>query len=367
MNQRTALYDSHVAASARLVPFSGWDMPLHYGSQLQEHHHVRAEVGVFDVSHMTVIDLSGPDAKAFLRLLLANDVARLSHPGHALYSCMLNAEGGILDDLIVYFRGEDRYRLVVNAATRERDLAWIEARRTEIGGATELIHRTDLAMLALQGPMAERALGHVVSAETLTAVRALKAFQFVERPEGFIARTGYTGEDGFEILLSVGAAPGMWHALLAAGVQPCGLGARDTLRLEAGLSLYGTDLDDAHTPNECGLGWTVAMAPPERSFMGRAALEAATPRCRQVGLVLQGRGVLRNGLVVRFADGTEGRITSGGFSPTLQRAIALARVPVQASGLHQCEVLLRGQALKARVVKPPFVRHGVASIDLDAL
>jgi aminomethyltransferase len=365
VNQRTVLYDSHVAAGGRMVAFSGWDMPLHYGSQLQEHHRVRAEVGMFDVSHMTIIDLVGPGSRAFLRRLLANDVARLSTPGSALYTCMLNHEGGILDDLIVYLLGEEHFRLVANAATRDSDLSWMRARLAEMPDAAQLIPRPDLAMLAVQGPMAELALAKVFSAETMSAVHALSAFQFIERPEGFIARTGYTGEDGFEILLPAQAAPALWRALLAAGVPPCGLGARDTLRLEAGMNLYGTDLDADHTPQECGLGWTVDLAPAERDFIGRAALAARTPRCRQVGLVLQGRGVLRNGLTVRLPGGAEGRITSGGFSPTLQRAIALARVPLGPASL--CEVMLRGQALPARVVKPPFVRHGLACVDLNSL
>ncbi len=364
VNLRTALFDCHVAAGGRMVPFGGWDMPLHYGSQLQEHHRVRAEAGVFDVSHMTIVDLEGRGAQAFLRHLLANDVARLTAPGSALYSCMLNEAGGILDDLIVYFRGEARYRLVVNAATRARDLAWIDSHRAVSAPEVALTHRADLAMLALQGPMAERVLAQVYPAATMTAVRALQAFQFLERPEGFIARTGYTGEDGFEIMLPAASAPAFWRALVAAGAAPCGLGARDTLRLEAGLALYGTDLDDAHTPAECGLAWTVVLTPPERGFIGRAALAAGTPRFRQVGLVLEERGVLRNGLAVRFADGAEGMITSGGFSPTLQRAIALARVPPAAAGQRQCEVLLRGQPVKAAVVKPPFVRHGQPCIAL---
>ena len=366
VNLRTALYDSHVEAGARMVPFGGWDMPLHYGSQLQEHHRVRAEAGVFDVSHMTIVDLEGLGTRDFLRRLLANDVARLSAPGGALYSCMLNETGGILDDLIVYFRGEERYRLVVNAATRASDLAWIEAQRAASAPEVALTHRADLAMLALQGPMAERVLAQVYPAATLSAVRTLKAFQFVERPEGFIARTGYTGEDGFEIILPAASAPALWRALVTAGAAPCGLGARDTLRLEAGLSLYGTDLDDAHTPAECGLAWTVALTPAERAFIGRAALTARTPRFRQIGLVLEGRGVLRNGLAVRFADGAEGAITSGGFSPTLQRAIALARVPPAAAGQRLCEVLLRGQPVPAALVKPPFVRHGQPCVALAA-
>ena len=366
VNLRTALYESHVNAGARMVPFGGWDMPLHYGSQLQEHHRVRAEAGVFDVSHMTIVDLQGPGTHAFLRRLLANDVARLTAPGSALYSCMLNEAGGILDDLIVYFRGEERYRLVVNAATRSSDLAWIEAQRATSAPEVALTHRADLAMLALQGPMAERMLAQVYPPVTVSVVRSLKAFQFAERPEGFIARTGYTGEDGFEIMLPGADAPAFWRALVAAGAAPCGLGARDTLRLEAGLALYGTDLDEAHTPAECGLAWTVALTPPERAFIGRAALTEGAPRFRQVGLVLEDRGVLRNGLAVRFADGSEGVITSGGFSPTLQRAIALARVPPAAAAQRQCEVLLRGQPVKATVVKPPFVRHGQPCVTLAA-
>ena len=366
MNLRTALYDSHVDAGARMVPFGGWDMPLHYGSQLQEHHRVRGEAGVFDVSHMTIVDLEGSGAQDFLRHLLANDVGRLTVPGSALYSCMLNEAGGILDDLIVYFRGETRYRLVVNAATRARDLAWIEAQRAARAPGVALTHRSDLAMLAVQGPVAERVLAQVYPAATMSAVRALRPFQFTEQSEGFVARTGYTGEDGFEIILPDRSVSTLWRALLAAGAAPCGLGARDTLRLEAGLALYGVDLDEEHTPAECGLGWTVAMSPPGRDFIGRAALADRVPRFRQVGLVLQGRGVLRNGLTVRFADGAEGMITSGGFSPTLQQAIALARVPPAAAAHRQCEVLLRGQPVKASVVKPPFVRHGQPCFSLTA-
>lgn len=357
MLQRTPLYDAHLAAGARMVPFAGWEMPLHYGSQIEEHHAVRRAAGVFDVSHMNQMDLEGPQAEACLRLLLPNDVVRLAD-GQALYSCMLNEQGGILDDLIVYRLGPGRVRVVANAATREADLAWMQAHLQDWDAA--LRERADLAMLAVQGPGARSAVLGLLESAARARVEALAPFHAVELHAGWlVGRTGYTGEEGFEIMLPGEAAPGLWARLLDAGVRPAGLGARDTLRLEAGMLLYGQDMDESVTPLECGLGWTVAWEPAERGFVGREALEAqraAGPPRRLVGLVLEGRGVPRAGYIVRTPAG-EGVVTSGTFSPTLQRGIALARVP-SGGGVDHVEVEIRGRAAAARVVKPRFVRHG---------
>lgn len=354
MGQKTPLHAEHAHLGARSVDFGGWDMPVHYGSQIDEHHAVRNDAGLFDVSHMTVVDLRGAGARDCLRRLLANDVGRLPAPGKALYSCMLAESGGVIDDLIVYLRGDGDYRLVVNAATRDKDLAWM--RRQADGFDVELRERADLAMLALQGPQARAKAAAVIDGGQ--AALALAQFHFAELGELFVARTGYTGEDGFEIILPGARAVECWRRLLDAGFAPCGLGARDTLRLEAGLNLYGQDMDEDTSPLESGLAWTVAWEPAGRDFIGRAALEAARKAGvtrKQLGLVLGERGVLRVHQRVR-ANGGEGEITSGSFSPTLGRSIALARVPREAAG--ECEIEIRGRWLGARMVKPPFVRNG---------
>jgi len=354
MAKRTPLYDRHLASGAKMVDFGGWDMPLHYGSQLMEHHQVRNAAGLFDVSHMTVVDFADPaPTRALLCYLLANDIARL-YPGKALYSCMLNEIGGVIDDLIVYDRGEAGYRLVLNAATRDKDLAWIIPLAERFGAVWR--EREDLAMLAVQGPQALTRLESVLDAATLAAVRASRRFHAVDTGALFIARTGYTGEDGVEILLTAANAPALWDRLLEAGVAPCGLGARDTLRLEAGMNLYGSDMDETTTPLVSGLGWTVAWQPTEREFIGRAALDrqriAGIPQIF-VGLVLNERGVLRGHQTVYDGDREIGQTTSGTFSPTLERGIALARLAADAG--DRCEVEVRGKRLSALVVKPPFI------------
>ena len=363
MGSKTPLYDNHVEAGARIVDFGGWDMPLHYGSQKEEHHAVRGNAGVFDVSHMTVVDLSGARVRDFLRHLVANDVARLQDHGRALYTCMLNEDGGIIDDLIVYFVGDTEYRLVVNAATREKDLAWIRKQATSFEvGVTE---RAELAMIAVQGPRARELAAPCVDAEHRDAALALKPFHAMHAADWFVARTGYTGEDGWEIILPAADAPSTWDRLLAAGVVPCGLGARDTLRLEAAMNLYGTDMDESITPLEAGLAWTVAWEPAERDFIGRAALEKQredTDRRRFVGLLLEDKGVLRNHQRIVVDGVGEGEITSGGFSPTIGRSIALARVP--AGDYERAQVDIRGKLLDVRVVKTPFVRNGQVRIDV---
>ncbi|MBV8876404.1 MAG: glycine cleavage system aminomethyltransferase GcvT [Gammaproteobacteria bacterium] len=356
MARRTPLYKLHQELGARLVDFAGWDMPVQYGSQIGEHHAVRRAAGVFDVSHMAVLDVRGGAARTFLRQLLANDVARLKAPGKALYSCMLNPQGGVLDDLIVYFLNDYWFRVVVNAGTRERDLAWIRAHSQPFG--LEVTERTDLAMLAIQGPEARTKAAQLLRPADAAAALALDSFFGRELGSWFVARTGYTGEDGFEIMLPAADAVPAWRSLNALGVASCGLGARDTLRLEAGMNLYGNDMDESTHPFESALGWTVALSSQERDFIGRAALEsiARAGSARElIGLVLEERGVLRAHQKV-LAAGGQGEITSGTFSPTLERSIALARVPAGTAGRVQVEV--RGKLLGARIVKPPFVRHG---------
>lgn len=363
MGSKTPLYDSHLSAGARMVDFGGWDMPLHYGSQVEEHHQVRKDAGLFDVSHMTVVDISGPQAKDYLQYLLANDVAKLTESGKALYSCMLNPEGGVVDDLIVYFMHEQWYRMVVNAATRDKDWAWLNEHTA--GFDVELKERDDLAMMAVQGPNA-RSKAQAAAEGRLDAAMALKPFFAIESGDWFVGRTGYTGEDGFEVMLPADQAAGFFTALLAAGVQPTGLGARDTLRLEAGMNLYGSDMSETKGPLQSGLGWTIAWQPESRDFVGRKALEQqkqAGVKDKLVGLVLEGRGVLRDHQrVIVDTDGGEGEITSGSFSPTLGQAIALARVPVSIG--ERCEVEMRaGRLQPARVVKPCFVRNGQSVLD----
>jgi aminomethyltransferase len=327
-------------------------MPLHYGSQIEEHHAVRRDAGMFDTSHMLAIDVEGPGARDFLRGALANDVARLREPGKALYSCMLNEAGGVLDDLIVYFLGEDFYRIIVNAGTAEQDLRWLQGLRAT--GIT-LRPRRDLAMIAVQGPRAREKTWRALP-ELQDASEPLGTFFGAQAGAAFIARTGYTGEDGFELLVPAPRAMAIWNSLAGAGVQPCGLGARDTLRLEAGMNLYGHDMDESVTPLESGLAWTVALD-GARDFVGKAALLARKPARELTGLVLSGGGVLRGRQKVHTALG-DGEITSGGFAPTLGRSIALARLPTGTAPGSTVQVEVRDRKLDARVVRPPFVRHG---------
>ncbi len=360
MSLRTTLYDQHVAAGAKMVDFAGWEMPIHYGSQIEEHHQVRNDAGMFDVSHMVILDLTGTDARPYLQKLLANDVARLRERGKALYSCMLNHEGTVIDDLIVYFLDDTRYRIVVNAATREKDLAWMQSQLE--GFDAELLEREDLSMIAAQGPGAREKAALVI--DNPEQALGLGVFFGQQIGDLFVARTGYTGEDGFEIMVPGEQAEQLWTALLEAGIKPCGLGARDTLRLEAGMNLYGTDMDETTSPLESGLGWTIAWEPADRDFNGRKVLESqrGSPDLKKfIGLVLEDRGVLRGHQKVILPDGSAGETTSGTFSPTLGKAIAMARVP--ASVEDRVEVEIRGKHLAARRVKLPFVRNGKSLID----
>jgi aminomethyltransferase len=366
VGRQTPLYELHQNQGARIVDFGGWDMPLAYTSQISEHHAVRAAAGVFDVSHMCIIDLHGARTREFLAYLIANDVGKLTQPGKALYACMLNESGGVIDDLIVYFLSDAWFRVVVNAGTRDKDLVWI--RRHAAAFDVEVRERSELAMLAVQGPRARALTASLLTPADAATALALLPFFGIDVADWFIARTGYTGEDGFEIMLPGQAAAGAWRALNALGVVSCGLGARDTLRLEAGMNLYGNDMDETTQPFESGLGWTVALDPGARQFIGRAALDdikAHGSRRVLIGLVLEERGVLRSHQKVLVADGGIGEITSGTFSPTLECSIAFARVP---SGMHtSAQVDIRGKLLTARAVKPPFVRAGKSLVSSSPL
>jgi aminomethyltransferase len=356
MGQRTPLYDLHLALGAKMVDFGGWDMPLHYGSQVEEHHQVRRDCGVFDVSHMTIIDVTGARATVYLQQLLSNDVERLPTVGCAFYSAMLNERGGVVDDLIVY-RLADGYRLVANAATRAKVMAWLQAAAQPFG--VDLRERVELAMLAVQGPHARAKVAELISRPRAVLLQQLHPFEGRVEGDWFIARTGYTGEDGLEIILPAEQAPGFFNDLVGAGIMPIGLGARDTLRLEAGMNLYGQDIDENHSPLASNMAWSIAWEPADRQFVGRPAVErerAAGAESKLVGLVLEERGVLRAHQVVRIAEIGEGEITSGSFSPTLSKSIALARVPMATT--DRAEVEIRGKWYPVRVVKPTFVRHG---------
>jgi len=359
MPNTTILNARHRALGARMVDFGGWEMPLNYGSQIEEHHQVRRDAGMFDVSHMTVVDLLGEHVRPFLRQLVANSVDKLTVPGKALYTCMLNERGGVIDDLIIYYLSESRFRLVVNAATREKDLTWIEQHARAFN--VDVRERAELSIIAIQGPKARERAMQVLPAHT-ALLTTLKRFSSIEldSPFGtlFVARTGYTGEDGFEIILNQANALALWDALLEVGVKPAGLGARDTLRLEAGLPLYGQDMDETTTPLEAGLGWTVAFD-ADRDFIGRPALEVQQTQGvphQLIGLVMDSKGVLRHGQAVHSAHGA-GAILSGTFSPTLGVAIALARVPAGET-TSNLSVEIRNKQMPVRAVPLPFVRNG---------
>ena len=353
--QKTVLNDTHRRLGAKMVDFGGWDMPLHYGSQIEEHHAVRRDCGMFDVSHMCAVDVSGKQAKAFLLRLIANNVDRLKESGKALYSAMLNEAGGVIDDLIVYYLDDERYRIVVNAGTAEKDLAWMGSCLTEWQYDAICHPRRDLAIIAVQGPNAKARVWQVLP-DIRTATEELKPFYSAIVGDYFVATTGYTGEAGFEITLPAHKVENLWQALLDAGVSPIGLGARDTLRLEAGMNLYGQDMDENISPLDAGLTWTVDLTSP-RDFVGKAALLAQPQQKQFLGLILLDKGVLRAHQRVVTAHG-EGEVTSGTFSPTLQQSIALARLPLAVAVGDEITVEIRGKLLSARVVRPCFVRHG---------
>lgn len=363
--KETALFNNHQKMGAKLVDFGGWNMPIHYGSQIDEHHQVRKDAGMFDVCHMTIVDLRGCEVMDYLAKLLANDIAKITgQSGKALYSCMLNEKGGVIDDLIVYAMSPAWVRVIVNSSTRVKDIAWM---RTQIDHfAVDLTERQDLAMIAVQGPNA-RTLAAVALGDNIAGSDKLKPFNALlinaeSDQEYFIARTGYTGEDGYEIVCSNKMVASIWEKLAVAGVKPCGLGARDTLRLEAGMNLYGNDMDESQSPLESGLSWTVDFSNENRQFIGRSALQKQKEqglKYKLVGLILNGKGVLRAHQKVQVNINGEmltGELTSGTFSPTMQNSIGFARVPFETR--ESCQVEIRNKLLQAKVVKLPFVRNG---------
>lgn len=357
MLKHTPFYLLHQQAGAKLVDFAGWEMPISYGSQLDEHHYVRKSAGMFDVSHMGVLDVTGIDATAFLRRALANDVARLKSPGHAIYTCMLNPMGGVIDDLIVYWIEDQWYRIVLNASRRQVDYEWLQNVASPF--EVTLMLRPELCILAVQGPNAIAAVKSVVSSDWQHHIDQLAPFATCLHEDIQMARTGYTGEDGLEIILPEKEGVSLWQQLVKADVKPCGLGARDTLRLEAGLNLYGSDMDEDITPYEANLAWTVSLKDDTRDFIGKEALlkqKAEGIEEQLVGLVMEERGVLRNHQKVFIEGGGEGDITSGSFSPTLGYSIALARLPKHSTG--HVTVDRRGVMVPVKIVKPPFVRNG---------
>ncbi len=353
MTNKTPLYDNHVALGGKMVDFAGWAMPVNYGSQISEHHAVRHAVGMFDVSHMTIIDVQGRSAADFLRIVVANNIDKLQE-NQALYGALLNERGGVIDDLIVY-RLSEGYRCVVNASTRDKVLAWFTAHQLDDMKFSE----QDEAMIAVQGPAAIATMIDVVGVHTL---ETLEGFRCIRHGSWLIGRTGYTGEDGVEIMLPPWEAVELWQQLVDAGVQPAGLGARDTLRLEAGLNLYGQDLDEDTSPLASNIGWTIGWRPEDRAFLGRAAIEADRGKhpMKLTGVLLEDKGVLRHGQTLKTEHG-DGVVTSGSFSPTLERSIGLARMPRQAR--DQAYVDIRGKQKRVRIVKPPFVRNGKILIE----
>ncbi|MCW8416986.1 glycine cleavage system aminomethyltransferase GcvT [Fluoribacter dumoffii] len=359
MIAKTSLHATHLACGAKMVDFHGWEMPLHYGSQINEHHFVRKDAGMFDVSHMTIVDILGAGGRQFLRKLLTNDVDQLEHNGKALYSCMCNEHGGIIDDLIVYQRASDNYRVVLNSATRQNDLAWI--RKKSEGFSVGLQERRELAMIAVQGPKAIEKTMKILNPAQIDAVSTLTSFECVDVEQSFFARTGYTGEDGLEIIVPQESVVQLWNDLMQVGVHPCGLGARDTLRLEAGMLLYGQDMDTTTSPLESGLGWTIKWEPAERDFIGMGALFSQKQigiQRKMVGLTLLEKGIMRHGQRVVIPGCPDGIITSGSYSPTLEKSIALARVPMQTG--EEVMVDIRGKLIPAKVGKPRFVKGGKA-------
>ncbi len=355
--KHTALYDQHTRLNAKLVDFSGWEMPIQYTSQIAEHQAVRTSVGLFDVSHMAIVDIQGTESIPFLRHLLANDIHKLKHNGQALYTCMLNEQGGIIDDLIAYRLRPDYFRCIINAACVTDDIAWIQQQAAAFSVVIE--QPEDLCILALQGPQARTLATSLLPEPFQQAVTALKPFHAFHHDTGLIARTGYTGEDGLELVLPSKAANHFWERAMEAHVTPCGLAARDTLRIEAGLNLYGQDMDQRTSPLISNLAWTVSFTDPDRHFIGRKALiqeqhNGITEKL--VGIAMTERGVLRNGQAIQFNNGTQGIITSGSFSPTLNHAIGFARVPIETS--EQGSIVVRKKTIPVQLTSLPFVRQG---------
>ena len=359
---RTPLYDRAVELKARLTAFSGWEMAVQYSGLKQEHQAVRSSVGMFDISHMGKFILQGKELLKHLQKLVPSDLERLQ-PGRAQYTVLLNPQAGIIDDIIIYYQGEtkageQRVKMIVNAATTTTDKTWLLANLKTTPVELEDISRQRV-LIAIQGPQVIRFLQPLVE-EDLTAIKSFGHLEGKVLGEtAFIARTGYTGEHGFEVMVEPEAGIKLWRSLLDAGVTPCGLGARDTLRLEAAMCLYGQDIDETTTPLEAGLGWLVHLD-SKGDFIGRSILEqqkAAGVERKLVGIQMEGRHIARHGYQVLFDGKLVGEVTSGTLAPTLGKAISLAYVSKSLSKVgQQLEVEIRGKSYPASVVKKPFYR-----------
>ena len=360
--QRTSLYDEHVLAGGRMVEFAGFELPVQYTSLAEEHQAVRERAGVFDVSHMGEIAIRGPKASDFVQLVSCNDHTKMS-VGRAQYTGLMYPEATFVDDVLVHKMAEDEYLLVVNAANKDKDFTYLQDLVSNFDGAEVVDLSSEYAQIAIQGPLAQEVLQPLVD----TDLSDLKYYRFIfgdaAGHQAMIARTGYTGEDGFEVYVNPAAAPALWRAILAEGqtkgVQPAGLGARDTLRFEAGMCLYGNDIDATTTPLEAGLGWIVKFG--KGDFIGRDVLERQKEngvQRRLAGLEMVDRGIARHGYEVRLAaDDTEaaGVITSGTQSPTLGKALAMAYLPTEATEVgREVWVQIRNRAIRAQVVELPF-------------
>ena len=358
VSEPSPLRAAHKQNAARMIDYAGFRMPLHFGSQIAEHVAVRNCAGMFDISHTRIVDLHGVNVLDWLRKLLVSDVAKLSDGG-AQYSCMCRPDGGVVDDLVVFRLAADHFRITLSGATHQKSLAWLNSQRP---ADVEICKLQDTAFIAVQGPdavsrtsMAFEDLGR--SADLLSMDR----FTAQITNDWFVARTGYTGEDGVEIALPSSDALPLWNALAEQGVTAAGLGARNTLRLEAGLALSGRDLDSRHSPVESGIGHTIDTNDPDREFIGREILEDHKlfgGSCLQIGIVLEGRGVLKHGQVVERVGREIGRITSGSFSPSKEVSIALARVNQTFKG--GCDVQIGEQLVSARITSVPFLPHNLA-------
>ena len=340
-----------------MVDFHGWSMPINYGSQINEHNSVRENCGIFDVSHMTILDFKGDDAETFVRKLISNDIKKLTEPYAGLYSAMVNEQGGVIDDLIAY-KMENGYRLVVNCATRGEDLKWISSK--SLNFKVEMTERDDLSMIAVQGPRSLDVLSSC-PAPIVRALESKKRQQGVYGNNMFATKTGYTGEIGFEVILPHEQAVNLWQNAIDAGAVPVGLGARDTLRLEAGMNLYGFEMDESITPFECNMSWTVDFSDTDRDFYGKKALENILKEENYnelVGIMLDERTILRQGQKLWFNENKDldGIVTSGTYSPTLKKPIALARIPK--ADLKSCFTEVRDKKVFAKIGSPKFIKEG---------
>jgi aminomethyltransferase len=352
---KTPLNKSHIELGAKMVNFSNWEMPISYSSLIEEHNAVRNTVGIFDVSHMSVFDFDGDNQVAFFEKIFANDIKKIYKDNKAIYGALLNEEGGILDDLIIY-HANNKFRLVSNCSTREQNRQWFEKHAVEFG--VKVMERSDMGILAIQGP---DALNKILKIKEIdNQVNTLQSFGCMFEGDKLYARTGYTGEDGLELIVPTKDINHLWDQALELGCTPIGLGARDTLRLEAGLNLYGNDMTINNHPYESNMGWTIDMSDESREFIGKDALLSIDQSKSQkiVGIILQDKGILRSGYEITHEQG-KGVVLSGSYSPTLQSSIGLARV--DQGYKENGKVMIRNKLLNIDFVSPRFLGQGKIS------